>query len=508
MNPVLAFFLGFLLAFIIIGGVVAGVVAYFLNYKIDKISGNKDVDGNYVYINGNSETGGASTVLGIVKKIAALTKDFSSRTVGEVASILPVVNKLVDKLEVALSAYVDLEENELQSVKFGELNDYITGIKGRIDVARMVGVKPDNAILCYLGYGLTKVSHNEETGEYTAKYKDSEGVVHDCVVEVENGTIKGAHYEGTNGEQTETVHLTFGNTSARVDGVTNELTISDVVEIEENDKLLGSVKNSTIKSLSSDIGKLSVQQLFVDDIYCIDSSDSGKGYKAPMYLAVDPDAASFTQVAAWEDKNLIYYVKNDDGTYSLAGSSGKLKNTEYAKDKEGNVTTNLVANCYDPSQTYYTLGENKILYDPGFVYYTANEDGSYTMLDAGGESAGRLPSFEADRYTYGAPSALWKLLLYDETSESTEENKVKEEKVYAVNNISVMINNVSKNTQNTSMRELDAAGILTFSNKEDLNTTVKWDDTEGSHQKILGDMELTEVVGVFVLFANTLNAAP
>ncbi|MDE7306243.1 MAG: hypothetical protein K2N33_02515, partial [Clostridia bacterium] len=366
-------------------------------------------------------------------------------------------------------------------------------------------------IMCYLGFGITKVVYDEADGQYKANYRDEEGIVRSCIVEVdENGKISGAYY--TDGDaQTEVEHLTFGNVKQRVDGVTNELTIGDVVDIADDDRLLGSVKNSTINSLSEDIGKLSVQQLFVDEIYCVDSSETTEegeeAYKAPIYEVLN-DTSLLTVATGWQ-KDIIYYVQNDDGTYSLAGSSGKLKDTAY--DSNGS----LVTNGYDPAETYYTLGEGKILYNPAFVYYTQNEDGTYTMLDAGGENAGRLASFAEGHYTYGAPSALWKLLLYGEVDGGSADEgggagaeqtkKPKEEKVYAVNNISVMITNVSKNTQNTSMRELDAAGILTFGNKSDLDTVVKWTDAEGYHEVVLGEMELTEVVGVFVLFANMMN---
>ncbi|MDE6597932.1 MAG: hypothetical protein K2K60_04775 [Clostridia bacterium] len=497
MHPILAFILGFLLALIILGGAIAGVVIYALNYKISKIPGNRDSDGNYVYINGDSSNGGANNVLGLVKKITELTTDFSSRTVGDVEKLLPVVAKLVEKLDAALSNYVKLEDGELRAVKFGELSSFISSLQDRIDISNMVSATPDNAILCYLSYGITKVTYDEENDQYVAKYKDEEGNVYDCIVEFDDeGRMDGAYY--MDGEEKQEVpHLTFGNSKQRINGVTNDLTIGDVVNIADDDRLLGSVKNSTINSLSGDIGKLSVQQLFVDEIYCIDSSEAaaegGEAYKAPIYEVVDDTTqlSTVTGAAGWH-KNWIYYTF--DGTdYSLVGSCGKLKPTE--RDENNKVLTN----CYDPDATYYTLGEGQILYDPAFVYYTQNEDESYTMVKAGKEDAGRLSrsDYKDDTYySYGAPSALWKLLLYAETSEGSG---VKEEKVYAVNNISVMITNVSKNTQHTSMRELDAAGILTFPTKSDLDTHVKWRENGDPHDEVLGEMELTEVISVMVL---------
>ena len=97
MNPVLAFFLGFLFALILIGGTVGIAVAVALNYKLDKISANKDSEGNYIYINADSENGGASTVLDLVKKITSLSKNYKNVTLGEAEELLPVIGKLTDK---------------------------------------------------------------------------------------------------------------------------------------------------------------------------------------------------------------------------------------------------------------------------------------------------------------------------------------------------------------------------------------------------------------------------
>ena len=62
-SPVLAFILGFLLAVVILAGSVAVAVAVALNYKLDKISANKDSEGNYIYINADVNNGGVGTVM-------------------------------------------------------------------------------------------------------------------------------------------------------------------------------------------------------------------------------------------------------------------------------------------------------------------------------------------------------------------------------------------------------------------------------------------------------------
>ncbi len=474
MHPLLAFFLGFLVAFIIIGGTVAGVVLYFLNYKIDKISANKDVDGNYIYINGDPDNGGVGTVLDLVKKIMDVAEDKNNLTLGELEEFMPVVGDLSDKIEESLSEYVKLEENELDTVKLGEISDFVKSLSERIDIAGLIGAKPDNAILTYLCYGVSSVKY--ENGEYKAKYKDGSGNEFDCKIELdENGKISRAYYTNE-GVEMDTEVLTLENVNKRVDGVCNDLTVGEIMTIPEDDKILGSIKKSTINSIADDINALCIQQLFADDVYA--RKTPAEGETAPvarMYLAVD--AATPYQTATVYDAELIYY-ELVSGVPVLAGANGKLTQEEFG------------------AGSFVTYGEGKILFDPAYLYYIKDEEGNYELLNAKMGNAGRIDTMYAgtDYYTYGATSKLWKLLLYNAKEDGTGEEEI----AYNFKNMSTMISNVSKNTKNTKMRDLDEAGILTFDNKADLETHIKWTDSQGAHDKIIGDMTLSEVVGVMV----------
>lgn len=482
MNPVLAFFLGFLLAVILIGGTVGIAVAVLLNYKIDKISANKDSEGNYIFINADAESGGASTVLDLVKKLTALSKDYKSLTLGEAEELVPVLGKLTDKLNASLSEFVILGENELEQVRLGEMESFVNSLAERIDVARLIGANADNNILVYLCYGVSSVKYDAATETYSAKYKDANGEIRDCTLLVDGGKVSGAQYT-VNGETLRTPALTLNNVNARVDGVCNDLTIGEIVEISESDRIFGSIKNSTISTISDDVNSICIQQLFPDDIYARETpTDGAQSPKAEIYLAVDGNP----EQAAEYDKNLIYYVKDGEGNYSLAETNGKITQELYDKGTQDGG--------------YYTFGAGRIGFDARFVYYLKDEDGSYAMINAGTDKQGKLDSLSADSevYTYGGASALWKLLLYTAPSEGAAQ----EETVYNFQNINTMISNVTKNTQNTSMRELDAAGILVFKNKADLDSHVRWHDGEGNNDKILGEMSLSEVIGVMVYIVN------
>ncbi|MDE6613456.1 MAG: hypothetical protein K2K28_02760 [Clostridia bacterium] len=126
------------------------------------------------------------------------------------------------------------------------------------------------------------------------------------------------------------------------------------------------------------------------------------------------------------------------------------------------------------------------------------------MVNAGGEEQGKLETLDANAeyYTYGGTSPLWKLLLYtaDETTGEMSES------VYNFKNINTMINNVSKNTQNSTLRELDAAGILTFNNKEELNKYVTYYENGVPITKQIGEIELTRAIGLFVSLAPSAPA--
>ena len=121
MHPLLAFFLGFLLAFILLVGSVVGVVFFALNFKLDKLSANKDSEGNYLFINADPENGGVGTVLDLIGKVSEMSKGYSNLTVGEIEELLPVMGSLTSKIESELNNYVTLQDGELQAVKLGEI---------------------------------------------------------------------------------------------------------------------------------------------------------------------------------------------------------------------------------------------------------------------------------------------------------------------------------------------------------------------------------------------------
>lgn len=166
-SPILAFILGIIFGIIILVGTIVAAVFVALNYKIDNIGANKDEDGNYVFINGDPENGGVGTLLDLIKKVGTIAGDYQSLSVGEVENLLPVASGITEKLQEALSKYVEIDGEELKAVKFGEFGDYVQGKVMDIRPAALIdsfgGGLPDNEIIDLILNG--KESDYVENGE-------------------------------------------------------------------------------------------------------------------------------------------------------------------------------------------------------------------------------------------------------------------------------------------------------------------------------------------------------
>lgn len=558
-SPVLAFLLGFLFAIIVVvGSVVAGVV-YALNFKLDNVALNKEADGSYKYINVDPE-GKNATALLLAQNILQLAKDPQNLTLGELESNFPIANKLTDKINAALSGYATLDMEKLKATKVSELSEFlkstvmgmcpativdklggsvgnnafvkkllydaegnaitlgafadgsaidnfmkspILDIIGRehgdltneilgdmtvenltqgVDFAAKVNnialdsfIKahistPSSAvesILAYVIYGVSNLK--DEEGEiggkaytHTATYSPLTGANTTCYVKVEDGKIVEVFKDSESGIVA-IKGTKVGDMSDRARGIIKDLTIGQLMNISGN-KILDKIKNSTIESLSEDIDGLAVNELYAENIYSNSSNNPDNNIQ--KYLAVT--AESMTRATAFI-QGYVYYTK-EDNKYILASTTGKIE-------------------AFEDGVEYYTCGEGKILFDTAFVYY----DASGNILNKGQENAGKLTEFAQGHYTYGGANAMWKLMLY------SNENEI----AFSVNGFTKMIENVSKNIEKATMRELDEAGILKMGTRLDIKITF------GVHSgKTIGDLKLSELIVLFVSLVETQSQLP
>jgi hypothetical protein len=288
-----------------------------------------------------------------------------------------------------------------------------------------------------------------------------------------------------NDEQTVISGTPVKGVSDRVSGLTADLAIGQIMEIDESNKILHALKNSTIDELPTAINNLAINELYSDTIYKADNNSTTE-----LYLATN--TTTISQATEYNEK-YVYYTFSD-GVYSLAGTTGKLSESEY----DGYTNDNTLL---------FTLGEKDgkylIKYDERFVYYTYVEDEAkiYGNLSAS--------DFEEDTYyTYGSPNAVWKLLLYT----TAEGESVSKESVISVNDITKLVNNVTANIKKTTMRELVEAGIVDISENDlDLQITyMKKSDKNPTgyeavkSEKTMGEMTLTELINLIIDIAKAL----
>lgn len=549
-SPVLAFILGFLLAIVVSAGSIIFGVLYALNYKLDNIAQNKDEQGNYKYINVDPN-GKNATALLFAQNMLALTQDTQNLTLGELEKNFPVAGTLTGKINTELSQYTTIDIEQLKNTPLGGLGEFfknavldmcpatvvdklggnigenafvkkllydaqgnaislraftdgsavenfmnspLLDIIGRehgdltneilgdttvkdltsgVDFAQKVNnialdsfIKASLSsnptavenILAYVIYGVSDIKAQVgviEENAYThiGVYSPLSGEKTTCYLNVENGVIAQVFYSADNGVVI-SKGTKVGDMSSRATGITKDLTIGQLMNISGN-KILDKIKDSTIESLSEDINGLAVNELYAENIYSPSSDVPDNDIK--KYLAVTKDSMMQAQECT---QGYIYYTKNDNNDYILASTTGKLSAFETGVD-------------------YYTCGEGKILFNSAFIYYDSDGD----ILNKGQENAGKLAEYVEGRYTYGAANAMWKLMLYSNDSEIA----------FSVNGFTKMIDNVSKNIEKSSMRELHEAGIVNMG--DSLTVEISF----GAHAgKTIGDLTLKELIVFFV----------
>ena len=192
--------------------------------------------------------------------------------------------------------------------------------------------------------------------------------------------------------------------------------------ISDDNKMLKKFENSTVNSLADDIGELSLNELYADEIYTAKNEDGSISRKSELRTAVEvvTDAESEELFS----ENYLYY-EEINGVWKLAPNGGKL-----------------------------TLAQ-----------FEGRGDKVYK--------------------TYGAANALWKLMLYKSHENGGTVSST--EAAYTVNSVGDMINNVTTNINNATLRDLKDAGIIDIAD-DDLTKKFPGRDVE------IGDMPLAEVL--------------
>lgn len=405
--------------------------------------------------------------------------------------------------------YFDEEGNKvtIRGTTINDINSRVEHLMDELTVPDIIVVKPPvesdkNTIMLFLAYSVSSITAEAGDGySYVGLYNPAEGESEKCYIFTDETEVTDVCVV-RGGEYVSVAATTINGVSKQVSRITNTLKIKDVININENDKLMNAlgdyvisevgnailnditigefldidesntimkaISGSTVSSLPEDINRLTVNELYADSIY---SSDTNSDETVEPYLAVE--VSSLYTVQTYR-AGLIYYVKNGED-YSLAGTTGKLEN-------------------FEDGVEYYTAGAGKIVFDTAYLYYTKDENERLTMT----AERGKVSAFEdGTYYTYGAANATWKLLVYSDG----------EETACSVNELSAMINNVKANIQKTTMAELDEAGVVDMG--ANLKKKISWKTAEGKiRTEEIGKLTLEELLNAIVAISETAPSIP
>ena len=180
----------------------------------------------------------------------------------------------------------------------------------------------------------------------------------DAYVAVDSeGVISAVYYalaEGGYGE----CGTRLDDVSTRIDGLMNDLTIGELIEIDEDNTILNAISGATISTLDETINALSIQELFGKDIY---------GVETPYKVIESGEAEG--EIAF--DSSYLYYYYNSENELVFVNSesgsgSGSLGHLEEFTDEYGTLYTYgptagawslLLYGDYDETESGSDIGE-------------------------------------------------------------------------------------------------------------------------------------------------------
>ena len=207
----------------------------------------------------------------------------------------------------------------------------------------------------------------------------------------------------------------LGATIGDLDSKIQELKVSDIVDIDPNNKLLNAIKDCQIKNLGTELDTLTIDTILGD---------------------ADPDEPYFlTTMRDWK-------------LNEVAENSKKLTISEIFSKKDLEENRFLQAIPSDTLISDIPDAINDILVEEAFYYEVFGEH--FATLDEYKEAS------NATRESY--LTSEWKYML-------TEPNKTySESKKYTIADIDELVTNFKENINNATLNELSADGIVTMDN--------------------------------------------
>lgn len=249
---------------------------------------------------------------------------------------------------------IEIDESDRLMSKIGEYA--IANVGDAIDEVVLADVLTVDTgadsfeLMAYMVYGINNITPVQSPAyieidgvqveyRYTATYHylyeeggDIKTQECDAYVAVDSeGVISAVYYalaEGGYGE----CGTRLNDVSTRIDGLMNDLTIGELIEIDEDNTILNAISGATISTLDETINALSIQELFAKDIY---------GVETP-YKVIESGTAGAGEIAF--DSSYLYYYYNSENELVFVNSesesgSGSLGHLEEFTDEYGTLYT-------------------------------------------------------------------------------------------------------------------------------------------------------------------------
>ena len=276
---------------------------------------------------------------------------------------------------------IEIDESDRLMSKIGEYA--IANVGDAIDEVVLADVLTVDTgadsfeLMAYMVYGINNITPVQSPAyieidgvqveyRYTATYHylyeeggDIKTQECDAYVAVDSeGVISAVYYalaEGGYGE----CGTRLDDVSTRIDGLMNDLTIGELIEIDEDNTILNAISGATISTLDETINALSIQELFTKDIY---------GVETP-YKVIESGTAGAGEIAF--DSSYLYYYYNSENELVFVNSesesgSGSLGHLEEFTDEYGTLYTYgptadawslLLYGDYDETESGSDIGE-------------------------------------------------------------------------------------------------------------------------------------------------------
>lgn len=329
------------------------------------------------------------------------------------------------------------EGGRVLGTKIGNVADRLDDIADVMPITQFIKVDPTDAIMAYIGYGVT--SCTLESGvdalgnSYSYKAQCTVGSAKTtCYISVDgDGNVDEVWYNVWDVElkKTAVAGTKISEVPQMIEGLQDNITIGEIITVDESSSMiLQAIKDSTIGGLNDRINELTLSDILTDEQINNNTVLPQLRDTSVLKLGEEIDKILVQRIYA----KTVYGLEADgDPSEVTSFNSAYLY---YQKDENGKF--NLVTiNC--PEEV--TDESSELAYDNNLGKLTQSD------WDNRGDNV---------YYTYGEAKGMWKLILYRVDGDS------KTEKAYTLNNFNNMVNSCATSVYSSTLGELQSAGII------------------------------------------------